>query len=112
MNATIQVDIKGLKQLGKDYIDAMNALSLNNEISAAEALEASDNGFKCFSLGYLSCEIANKREEVEAVALMNIISREKVKFDAKWSTADAEFLVMKARAEQARKDLRAMLGKA
>jgi hypothetical protein len=109
---TIQVDIKGLKRLGKDYIDMMKALSLNIEISAKEALETSDAGFKCFSLGYLACDITNKLEEVEAVALMSIISREKIKFDAMWNSADAEFLVMKARAEQARKDLRSMLGMA
>ena len=64
LGATIQVDFNGLKQLGKDFLDLLPTSNL----------EEADNGWKCFGIAFLECDL-KPHEEVQARALFSILSR-------------------------------------
>jgi hypothetical protein len=68
---SVKVDFDGLKKLGKEFLDLLKT----------STLEQADNGYKCFALAYLGCTFATPGEEVQAKYLMQIISREYLKFE-------------------------------
>lgn len=68
--STIQTDWEGLKQLSKEFFDAMPNLDV----------DGLENGFKAFSLAYLGCRfednaLGRAHELAGAPALMSLVSR-------------------------------------
>lgn len=62
---TIITDLAGLKQLGKEYLDALPT-------ATPEELAA---GWNCFSLAYLGAKLPSRVDEIQATALFNIVSK-------------------------------------
>jgi hypothetical protein len=62
---SIHVDFDGLKRLGKEFLDALPGANV----------EEAEAGWKCFSLAWLNCRFARAGEEIQALALLKIVSR-------------------------------------
>lgn len=74
--ATIQTTFEGLKGMAKEYCQALPTLDRDGV----------ESGFKCFALAYLGCDfpetvIGNLQREIEAPALMKIVSRARLERD-------------------------------
>jgi hypothetical protein len=69
-NPTIPTDFAGLKRLGKDFLDLLPTATL----------EEADNGWKCFGIAFLECDL-KPHEEVQARALFSILSRKRLEHE-------------------------------
>jgi hypothetical protein len=62
--ATIETNLAGLKQMGKEFLVALPT-------ATPEEIQA---GWNCFALAYLGAQLATRADEVQAVALYNILA--------------------------------------
>jgi hypothetical protein len=73
---SIYTDLSGLKQMGKDFFDALPTATL-------EEIEA---GFDCFAIGYLNANLPTRSDKLQAECLLRIVSREALFAKAKAPT--------------------------
>lgn len=62
--ATIETNLAGLKQMGKEFLVALPT-------ATPEEIQA---GWNCFALAYLGAQLPSRADEVQAVALYNILA--------------------------------------
>jgi hypothetical protein len=71
MSATIVTNLDGLKRMSMEFYDAL-------ETATDDEAEA---GFKCFALAYLGLKEERPGDEVQALALLSIMSRIYMEFE-------------------------------